>query len=161
MKYLAAHDEKPWHFTPHVKFFHFPGMEKLTVHEERTWQMGPDTIAIMERLLPRYSDVFTCGWEYTGSLLLNLPERDFMVALDPTLFYKRYPKLYESWYNVLSVAPPSAAQTVQNDFASRYALCLDHPTLHPFFDALAQDPGTKVLYSDGKWVLFDLGKGAP
>ena len=36
--------------------------------------------------------------------------------------------------------------------------CLDHPTLHPFFDALATDRNVKVLLANGKWLLFDLGK---
>jgi hypothetical protein len=156
LKYLAAHDQKIWHLTPHPEFGHFPGMAGLTIHDERTWQMSPEVDAEFERLLPKNADVFTCGWEYTGSMLLNLPERDYMVALDPTLLYKHDPGLYDLWYRTLKEAPANSAEIVRNDFASRYAVCLDHPTLHPFFNALKTDTMTKVLFSDGKWVLFDL-----
>jgi hypothetical protein len=159
MKYLAAHDQKNWHFTPHFKAAHFPGMEGVG-HDERTWQMSTETIAAFDRLLPVNTDVFTCGWEYTGSLLLNLPERDYMVALDPTLFYKRNPDLYDLWYRTMTDAPSASAEIVRRSFASRYVVCLDHTTLHPFFDALASDKAARVLYSDGKWVLFDLGPGS-
>jgi hypothetical protein len=156
IKYLAAHDQKTWHFTPHFNFEYFPGMKELTTHGERTWQMNSTVISKIDRLLPRDADVFTCGWEYTGSLLLNLPERDFMVALDPTLFYKRAPNLYELWYRTLKDAPASSADIVRKGFSSRYVVCLDHPSLHPFFDALVSDRNARTLYSDGKWVLIDL-----
>ena len=160
MKYLAAHDQKTWHFTPHVNIAHFPGMEGAGAHDERTWQMSSKTIAAFDRLLPRDTDVFTCGWEYTGSLLLNMPERDYMVALDPTLFYKRNPGLYNLWYRTMTDAPSTSAEIVRSSFASRYVVCLDHPTLHPFFDALSADKSARVMFSDGKWVLFDLGTGS-
>jgi len=137
-----------------------PLLKYLGSHDERTWQMNPRVVAQIDGLLPKDADVFTCGWEYTGSLLLNLPDRDYMVALDPTLLYKRYPEMYELWYRTMTDAPPSAADIVRRNFASRFVVCLDHPTLHPFFDALATDRGTRVLYSDGKWVLFDLGSGS-
>jgi hypothetical protein len=78
------------------------------------------------------------------------------VALDPTLLYKRDPGLYDLWYRTMKDAPRSSAEVVRTKFASRYVVCLDHATLHPFFDALAADNRTRVLYSDGKWVLFDL-----
>jgi hypothetical protein len=82
-----------------------------------------------------------------------------MVALDPTLLYKHNPALYDLWYRTLKEAPPGAADVVRRDFASSYVVCLDHPTLHPFFDALAASQGVRVLYNDGKWVLFDLSSG--
>jgi|SRR6185369_2141887 len=134
-----------------------PELKYLVSREERTWQMAPSTVAEFGRLVPQQAAVFTCGWEYTGSLLLNLPERSFMVALDPTLMYKRDQSLYDLWHETLSAAPPEAAATVRREFASRYAICLDHPTLHPFFNTLYADRSVRVLYSDGKWVLFDLG----
>ena len=125
--------------------------------EPRLWQMDNAVIRKIESEIPAGADVFTCGWEYTGTLLTNLPARNFMVALDPTLLYKRDQSLYELWYRTMSNAPPESAEIVRKGFASRYVICLDHSTLHPFFDALAADKKTKVLYSDGKWVAFDLG----
>jgi hypothetical protein len=135
-----------------------PTLKNLAA-SERTWQMSGKTISGFDRQLPKGATVFTCGWEYTGSLLLNLPGRLYMVALDPTLLYKRDPQLYDLWYRTLKEAPESSADAVRSKFDSRYVVCLDHPTLHSFFDALASSAGVNVLYSDGKWVLFDLGTG--
>lgn len=123
---------------------------------ERSWQMSPAVVEKTKTLIPAGSNVFTCGWEYTGSLLQSLPDRYYMIALDPTLLYKRDPMLYNLWYRTLLDAPSDSASIVRNSFASRYVVCLDYPALHQFFNAIAADPGSRVLYSDGKWVMFDL-----
>jgi hypothetical protein len=134
-----------------------PLLKYITSGEQRLWQMDKRVIEKFTREIPVGAEVFTCGWEYTGTLMVNLPDRKYLVALDPTLLYKLDAGLYDLWYRTLKDAPLSAADTVRKSFASRYVVCLDHPTLHPFFDALAADKWAKVLYSDGKWVLFDLG----
>lgn len=124
--------------------------------QQRPWQMSRMVVSRFEKEIPAGANVFTCGWEYTGTLLAELPDRNYMVALDPTLLYKRDPALYDLWYRTMKDAPSTAAEIVRRSFASRYVVCLDHPTLHPFFDALSEDGKTRVLYSDGKWLLFDL-----
>lgn len=124
--------------------------------DERSWQMSPAVVDKAAALIPAGSNVFTCGWEYTGGLLLDLPGRNYMVALDPTLLYKHDPKLYNLWYRTLLDAPQSAAEVVRKSFDSSYAVCLDDPSLHPFFNAVAKDRKVKVLFSNGKWIVFDL-----
>lgn len=124
--------------------------------DQRPWQMDKAVSRVIREKVPVGGAVFTCGWEYTGTLMVELPDRNYMVALDPTLLYKRDEALYDLWYRTLKDAPPSSAEIVRLNFASRYVICLDHPTLHPFFDALAADRESRVLYGDGKWVLFDL-----
>lgn len=133
-----------------------PLLQYISSAEQRTWQMAEGVIDKFRQEIPPGANVFTCGWEYTGTLLVNLPDRNYLVALDPTLLYKRHPELYDLWYRTLKDAPPTSADIVRQSFASRYVVCLDHPTLHPFFDALAADGRTSVLHSDGKWVLIDL-----
>lgn len=124
--------------------------------QQRPWQMESGVVRKVAQEMPAGANVFTCGWEYTGTLLAELPDRNYLVALDPTLFYKRNPAQYDLWHRTLMEAPTGAAEIVRRSFSSRYVLCLDHQTLHPFFDALTGDGKTRVLYSDGKWVLFDL-----
>lgn len=136
-----------------------PLVQYITSTQPRIWQMDKKVGRLITEKVPTDSAVFTCGWEYTGTLMVEVPERNYLVALDPTLLYKRDPALYDLWYRTMKEAPPSAADTIRQQFSSRYAICLDHPTLHPFFDALAADRRTRVLYSDGKWVLFDLESG--
>ena len=134
-----------------------PLLKYIFAREQRLWQMDNGVIEKFRQAIPLGAEVFTCGWEYTGTLMVNLPDRKYMVALDPTLLYKRDAELYDLWYHTLKDAPPSAADIVRNSFASRYIVCLDHPSLRPFFDAVAADGSVRVLHSDGKWVLFDLG----
>ncbi len=124
----------------------------------RNWYMEPAVASKFNELIPSGAKVFTCGWEYTGSLMLNLPERYYMVALDPTLMYKRDAKLYDSWYRLLLDAPDNAAEVVRSRFASRYVVCQDYAPLHPFFRALASDPEVKVLFANPQWLLFDVGE---
>jgi len=133
-----------------------PLLRYITSGEQRLWQMDSAVIEKFARNIPPGSEVFTCGWEYTGTLMAHLPERNYMVALDPTLMYKRDAGLYDLWYRTMKDAPPDSADIVRKRFASRYVVCLDHPTLHPFFNAVATDAAATVLHSDGKWVLFDL-----
>lgn len=133
-----------------------PLLQYITSSQPRIWQMDKEVGRTIRENVPAGGAVFTCGWEYTGTLMVDVPDRNYLVALDPTLLYKRDPALYDLWYRTLKDAPTSSAEIVRRSFASRYVVCLDHPTLHPFFDALAADNGTRVLYSDGKWVLFDL-----
>jgi len=134
-----------------------PLLRYITSGEQRLWQMESAVIEKFARSIPPGAAVFTCGWEYTGTLMAHLPERSYMVALDPTLMYKRDAGLYDLWYRTLRDAPRESADVVRKQFASRYIVCLDHPTLHPFFSAVSADAGATVLHSDGKWVLFDLG----
>jgi hypothetical protein len=133
-----------------------PLLHYITSSQPRIWQMDKRAGQLISREVPVGAAVFTCGWEYTGTLMVEVPDRNYLVALDPTLLYKRDPGLYDLWYRTLKDAPPDAATVVRRSFASRYVICLDHPTLHPFFDALTADSRAQVLYSDGKWVLFDL-----
>jgi hypothetical protein len=133
-----------------------PLLKYITSPQQRIWQMDKAAGSVLRRSVPVGSNVFTCGWEYTGTLMVEAPDRNYLVALDPTLLYKRDPALYALWYHTLKDASSSSADVVRRSFASRYVVCLDHPTLHPFFNAIAADRRTRVVYSDGKWVLFDL-----
>lgn len=145
-----------------IAFTFFGGgylLDYIYRQSERSWQMSPQVIEKAAGLIPVGSNVFTCGWEYTGELLEELPGRNYMVAVDPTMLYKQDAALYTLWYRTLLDAPSSSAQIVRRQFFSRFVICLDHPSLHPFFNALAADVNANVLYSDGKWVMFDLGNG--
>lgn len=135
-------------------------LDYIFKQKERSWQMSPAVIARTAALIPAGSDIFTCGWEYTGGLLLDLPGRNYMVALDPTLLHKRDPQLYDLWYRTLLKAPADSAEIVRTRFGSSYAICLDDPSLHPFFTAVSADRSVEILHTDGKWVVFNLYGGS-
>ncbi len=117
----------------------------------------PDIAGFFNRQVPVGSQVFTCGWDYTGNLMLALPERKFMVAADPTLFYLKDPKLYEIWNTMTVSQPLDSAEAIRRLFKSRYVICLNYKAYWNFFGTLENDPKVRNLFSDQKWVLFDLG----
>jgi hypothetical protein len=48
--------------------------------------MLPNIAPSLQRQIPPGSQVFTTDWPQTGTLMLTLPDRRFMVALDPHAF---------------------------------------------------------------------------
>lgn len=133
----------------------------LASFDLKNWYMEPEVAKVFAREIPVGAKVFTTGWEYTGSLLLNLPARYYMVALDPTLLYKRDPALYDVWYRTLLDAPADSARIVRTRFDSRFVVAQNYQPLWPFFRALAADPTVRLLFADEKWLLFDLGELRP
>ncbi|WP_041972475.1 hypothetical protein [Geobacter sp. OR-1] len=125
----------------------------------RSSYFEPDTVKEYQQKIPAGARVFTCGWEYTGVLMADLPDRYFMVAADPTLFYMKDPVLYDLWYRLPLEAPRDAAEIIRSRFNCRYVICRNDSQYANFFDTLYSTPNAAVTVS-GKWVMFDLGKGA-
>lgn len=121
--------------------------------------IAPETARRFESAIPVGAQVFTCGWDYTGNLMLALPERRFLVAADPTMLYKKDPRLYDIWAQVPLLPPANSAELIRSNFGSRYVVCRNFEAHWNFFEALESAPGVKNLYSDRNWVLFDLGEG--
>lgn len=123
--------------------------------ETKTSYVEPEVVKTIQEHIPPGAQVFTCSWDYTGSLMLALPERKFMVALDPTLMYKRDPLLYELWYKTVFKPDIDAAEVIRTRFKSRYVVCLREPALEPLFSTLVSDP-TVATYASDRWLFFDL-----
>ncbi len=113
-------------------------------------------IALQERIPPG-SQVFTTDWHHTGLLMLTLPERRFIVALDPTLFYVKDPELYRLWYSLTHNTPAGAAEIIRQRFRSRYVLSFFPDGPKRLFHQLSSDHGVRLLIGSELWVLFDLG----
>ncbi len=133
------------------------GLEPFIIIASKTEYIEPRIAQYFEETIPSESQVFTCGWDYTGNLMLTLPERRFVVAADPTLFYKKNPDLYRIWRRIPLDAPTDSVEAIRQLFRSRYVICLNYEAYWPFFDTLEKDPGVKTLYAGNRWVLFDLG----
>jgi hypothetical protein len=119
--------------------------------------IDPEIARFFSQKIPVGSQVFTTGWDYTGNLMLALPERYFIVAADPTLFYKKDPKLYDIWYRIPLDAPIDSVEAIRLLFKSRFVISLNFTAYWPFFDTLRSDPTVKTLFANEKWLLFDLG----
>jgi hypothetical protein len=106
--------------------------------------------------IPPGAQVFTAEWDFTGCYLLALPERKFIVALDPTFFFKQNPQLYNEWFDIIRNAPKNSAQLIRTHFHSRYVISPNNPSRYLLLYRLVSSPGVRVLLS-GRWFLFDLG----
>jgi len=119
----------------------------------------PPTIASkLQKLIPPGSQIFTTEWGYTGELMLALPERRFIVALDPTFFYMKDPTLYRLWYSLPREAPSDAAELIRRYFGARFVLSFDEGRWNEFYTKLASDPRVRLPLVSDYWLLFDLGE---
>ncbi len=134
------------------------GTIPFKIMASKTPYIEPPVAKFFDQSIPSGSQVFTCGWDYTGNLMLTLPERRFIVAADPTLFYKKDPNLYRIWHRMPIDAPIDSVEAIRLLFRSRFVVCLNYEVYWPFFDTLEKDPTVKTLYADNRWVLFDLGE---
>jgi len=114
--------------------------------------------ALMAEAVPAGAQVFTCNMDYTGNLMVALPERYFIVAADPLLFYKKDPALYDIW--MMLPRAQNAAEVIRAHFRSRYVVCKDDQRYEALFDNLSSEPGVTAIKTD-RWTIFDLGEGEP
>ena len=116
---------------------------------------------VLQEAIPRGSQVFTCDWEFTGEMMLALPDRRFMVALDPVLFVRHDPELYRIWFETVRRPPPATASLIAERFGSRFVLCDNRVKWRPFIEALGADPRARPLVVAGSWILFGLTTAPP
>jgi len=107
--------------------------------------------------IPVGAQVFTCEWGLTGNLMLALPDRRFLVALDPTLFQAKDPDLYKLWYAMTRRPPRDVAQIVRERFGARYVACFYDEQFREFNERLASEPGVRTLLVSDDWNVYDLG----
>jgi hypothetical protein len=115
----------------------------------------------MRDAIPPGAQVFTCEWGLTGYLMHALPERRFLVALDPTLFQAKDPELYALWYVITRQPPPDVDRIVRERFGARYVACFYDPQFDAFNARLASAPGVRTVLFSEDWNVYDLGAAAP
>ena len=124
--------------------------------------MPPQLALLLQQWIPVGSQVFTTEWGHTGTLMLALPDRKFIVALDPTLFLVRDPELYRLWYELPRHPRPGMAETIRKRFGARFVIGLLDERFVNFYFQLSSEPGVKaLLLSDDNWVVLDLGGSSP
>jgi len=112
----------------------------------------------LQRLIPPGSQVFTTEWGFTGMLMLALPERKFIVALDPTFFLVKDPELYRIWYDLPRYPRPGIAEIMRQRFGARYVVSFFDERFLNFYFQLSSEPGVRsLLLSNESWLVFDLG----
>jgi hypothetical protein len=129
----------------------------LTNFSKRPNDMPPHIAAFLQQQIPPGAQVFNTDWDYAGWLMLTLPERRFIVALDPTFLYEKDPELYRLWYQIRYDTPTGSAETIRRRFGARYVLGFNRPNWKKLFSQLRSEPGVQTLLISDTWFLFDLG----
>lgn len=153
-----------WRFLPHaiicvsIVYTFIFNASYLSHFGTRPNEMPQSVSSVLQEKIPVGSQVFNPDWVMTGSLMLALPDRRFIVALDPTFFYKKDPELYRLWYKLPREATQGSAEIIRKRFQARYVLCF-YPRMEwrTFLNQLSSEPGVKWLLIDDLWILFDLG----
>jgi hypothetical protein len=157
----------PWRFLPHlVMVLSVSWMAWVQPHIFSDWSkrpnyMPPDIAAFLQRQIQPGTQVFNTDWHLAGWLMLTLPERRFIVALDPTFLYRKDPLLYRIWYHISHDAPAGSAETIRRRFGARYVLAFNTPYSKKLFYQLHYDPSVRTLLVSDTWMLFDLGDSSP
>lgn len=133
-------------------FFGQPTLRGLVMQVDR---VPPAVAEQLAEAIPIGSQVFTCNWGYTGEYLRALPDRRWIVALDPTLFHAKAPGLYDLWFALPRDPPPDAAQLVREAFGARFVLC-EGRGWEPFYRQLLRDRSARMLYHGAGLTLLDL-----
>ena len=119
--------------------------------------MPPPIATFLRQQIPPGAQVFNTDWDYAGWLMLTLPDRRFIVALDPTFLYKKDPELYRLWFLICHEAPAGSADAIRRRFGARYVLGYNTPNSRDLFHTLRTDPGVRTLLDSDTWMLFDVG----
>jgi hypothetical protein len=133
-------------------------VQGLGSYEDR---LPPALATKLQKLIPPGSQIFTSEWGHTGTLMLALPERRFIVALDPTFFYMKDPALYNLWYKLPREAPPDTAEQIRRYFGARFVLSFGDSRWDAFHNRLASDSSVRMPLVSDYWLLFDLGEPLP
>jgi len=101
--------------------------------------------------------VFTAQWADSAPLLYSAPQLESLVALDPTAFYAKDPALFQAYVNIVQGNHPDPARAIRERFGARWVTLWKMPTFQRLARQLGQAPGVSVAYSDGDYLVVDLG----
>jgi len=152
----------PWRAVPVVVFgisllYSGPPLaETLQGLGSRTELIPPSTASWLRQQIPPDAQVFTTEWGQTGTYMLALPDRKFIVALDPTLFLVKDPELYRLWYRIPRDPRPGMADIIRRRFGARYVVSFSDWQFDRFYELLASEPGVRTLLITDRLMVYDL-----
>ena len=132
------------------------GSRRLQEFPQRMDLFPSDRAESIRRIIPEGAQVFTCGWELTGEMMLALPERKFLVALDPVFFWAKDAELYRTWFDVVHDPPGDLTGIIKSRFRAGFVLCQASPKYLTFIRKMNESPGVTRGFQIGPWALFVL-----
>ena len=100
--------------------------------------------------------VFTVQWADSSPLLYSAPQLQSLVALDPTAFYLKDPKLFQAYVDIAAGRNPDPAAAIRHQFGARWAT-VPYNFYPQVASQLAKSPGVQLVYGDRDYAVMDLG----
>jgi hypothetical protein len=100
--------------------------------------------------------VFTAQWGDAAPLFYWAPQLQSLVALDPTLFFAKDPRLFDEYVDVVQGRRPDAARVVRERFGARWVTLWRVPVYERFAEQLIASPGVRVVYNDANYLIADV-----
>ena len=101
--------------------------------------------------------VFTAQWADAAPLFYSAPQLQSLVALDPTLFFAKDPRLFQQYVDVVQGRRPDAARVIRERFGARWVTIWRAPVYERFEKYLVATPGVSLVYRDPYYEIADLG----
>jgi len=101
--------------------------------------------------------VFTAQWADSAPLFYSAPRLQSLVALDPTLFFAKDPRLFQEYVDVVQGRRPEAARIIRERFGARWVTIWQAPVYRRFAENLIAAPGVRLVYTDPDYLIADLG----
>jgi hypothetical protein len=132
------------------------GSQDLRELRRRPVLFTPDSTETFRKIIPEGAQVFTCGWEVTGEMMIALPERKFLAALNPVFLWANDANLYHAWFDVVQHPTARAVNIIRSRFHAGFVLCEARAEHLALIERLSRSPGVRAAHRIGPWVLFVL-----
>ena len=132
------------------------GSQRLRDFPLRRDVFPSDSTETIRNIIPEGAQVFTCGNELVGEMMIALPERRFLFALDPVFFWAKDADLYYTWFDLVHHPPAGAAKIIRSRFRAGFVLCEARPAHVPLIRRIYGSPGVRTAHRIGPWALFVL-----
>jgi hypothetical protein len=101
--------------------------------------------------------VFTAQWADSAPLFYSAPQLQSLVALDPTMFYAKDPRLFQEYVDLIQGRRAAPAQVIRERFRARWVTIWKAPVYERFAERLVQDRAVRLVYKDSHYLVADLG----
>jgi hypothetical protein len=132
------------------------GRHPLSLLRTRIDAFPPEVAEILQQAVPVGAQVVTCDWRLTGEMMLALPERRFIVALDPMFLAIQDPERYRIWYDTVREPGSEPGLRLRDTFDASFIICGEQARWRAFHAALQADPAARLRGTIGLWRVYQL-----